>query len=270
MMQTSPLYSRTPLHGHKLVPQRMLRKDAGFSLIELMVAIGMALFLAAGLISTVFTMKGTFTTQDQMTQLQENQRFLLTAMNNTIHNAGYFTTTISMDRTQAFPQAAGTTPDNTTYGIAQFVTGTSGAGTTGDTLDIRFQTTGGDSLTDCQGLSNTSGAGVTEIWSNSFSVNALNQLTCAVGVNGAAPTTATPTVLADNVASLKVLYGVDSNGTGSVDTYMQAGNVEAAGKWLNIRSVQLSITFLDPVNSKPGKPVSLPQPLIHTIALMNL
>lgn len=236
----------------------------GFSLIELMVAIGMALFLAAGLVSTVVTLKGSFNSQDQLTQLQENQRFLLTALTTTIHNAGYFVSIQVYDRNTVFPvTAAGVTPDNVSFKLAQFLSGTDGAS---DTLDIRYQTASGDTLTNCQGGSNTTGANVT--WINTYSVNASNQLVCNVSINGVKDPNAAM-VLADQVASMTILYGVDVDGLGGVDTYMTASQVETASKWGAVRSVQLTITFIDPINSKPGAPKYLPQQLVQTIAMMN-
>lgn len=252
-----------PIHVYRKLPRRAVQ--TGFSLIELMVAIGMALFLAAGLVSTVVTLRGSFNSQDQLTQLQENQRFLLTALTTTIHNAGYFVSILVYTRDSApvFPAtAAGITSDNVTLQAGQFLSGTDG---TSDTLDVRYQTASGDTLTNCQGGSNTTGAPVT--WINTYSVNASNQLVCSVSINGAKDPNA-PMVLADQVMSMSVLYGVDTAGLGGVDTYLPAGSLTPA-QWGAVRSVQLSITFLDPINSKPGVPKALPQKLVQTIAMMN-
>jgi type IV pilus assembly protein PilW len=247
------------------LPRRVAQ--LGFSLIELMVAIGMALFLAAGLVSTVVTLKGSFNSQDQLTQLQENQRFLLTALTTTVHNAGYFVSIQVYDRNTVFPTlAAGVTPDNVSFKTAQFLSGTDGAAGASDTLDIRYQTASGDTLTNCQGGSNTTGAPVT--WTNTYSVNASNQLVCNVSINGVKDPNAAM-VLADQVGSMSILYGVDVDGLGGVDTYMTAAEVETANKWGAVLSVQLSITFLDPIKSKPGAPQYLPKPLVQTIAMMN-
>jgi type IV pilus assembly protein PilW len=199
--------------------------------------------------------------------LQENQRFLLTVLTNTVHNAGYFVSIQVYDRNTVFPAAVagggtGATSDNMPYQTGQFLMGSDGAS---DTLDVRYQTAPGDTLTNCQGGSNTTAAAVT--WSNTFSVNAANQLVCTVSVNGAA--SSDPMVLVDQVASMSILYGVDVDGLGGVDTYENAGAVTAAAQWGAVRSVQLSITFLDPINSKPGAPAYLPKPLVQTIAMMN-
>lgn len=236
----------------------------GFSLIELMVAIGMALFLAAGLITTVVTLKGTFNSQDQMGQLQENQRFTLTVLSNTLHNAGYFATYQSASRSDAFQAVNGVNPDGTNFASTQFVTGKDGA--TSDTIDLRYQTASGDTLTNCLGGTNTTGVPVT--WTNSFAVIG-NQLVCSVGINGVGPTPAnTNVVVADQVASMQILYGTDATNRGSIDRYLRATDMTAA-LWGQVRSVQISITFLDPINSTATNPVLLPAPLVQTISVMN-
>ena len=117
----------------------------------------------------------------------------------------------------------------------------------------------------CQGDTNTSGGNVT--WTNSFAVNAQNQLTCTVSVNGAAP--GTPAVLTDNVSAISILYGVDTDTDSSVDRYMTATDVTLGGYWNAIYSVQMTITFYDLVNSTPTAPVNLPKTLRHTFSLMN-
>jgi type IV pilus assembly protein PilW len=237
----------------------------GFSLIELMVAIGMALFLAAGLITTVVTLKGTFNSQDQMGQLQENQRFTLTVLSNTLHNAGYFATYQSKSRSDAFPAVSGVNLDGSSFDSTQFLTGTEGAAS--DTIDLRFQTADGDTLTNCLGGTNTTGAPVT--WTNSFAVIG-NQLVCSVGINGVGPTGDNKNVVvADQVASMQILYGTDTTNRGSVDQYLRATDMTAV-LWGRVRSVQISITFLDPLKSTPTNPVPLPTALVQTISVMNL
>lgn len=258
-MKTRPFPAVRPRRIHRAV-------QYGFSLIELMVAIGMALFLAAGLISTVVTLKGTFNSQDQMGQLQENQRFILTVLSNTVHNAGYFVAYANGTRTDAFHALSGVNPDATDFSEAQFITGSVGA--TSDTLDIRYQTADGDTLTNCQGGSNNTGTGAPITWVNTFAVNAANQLVCSVGVEGAAPPASDPMVLADQVASMRILYGVDTAGQGNADTYLPASGMTDV-LWGQVRSVQLQLTFLDPIKSKPGAPQPLPSPLVQTISLMN-
>lgn len=236
----------------------------GFSLIELLIAIFITLFLVAGMLGIIVSMRGSFTTQDQLERMQESQRFALTVLDNTIRNAGFFPNPTVTTSVTAFPAPPTANPDGTTFAAAQSISGKTGSGTASDTLNVRFQTASGDGLMNCVGDTNTSGAAIT--WTNSFTVNASNQLVCEVSTNGG--TAAAAVVLVDNVASMKIVYGVDTNADGSADKYVAAEAIGTAPAWTDVNSVRLQITFRDLINSKTSTPVSLPA-LSHTISLMN-
>ena len=237
---------------------------SGFSLVEMLIAIFITLFLVAGMLGIIVSMRGSFSTQDQLERIQENERFALTVLDNTIRDAGFFSNPTTTTAAMAFPATVTANPDGTTFVASQSVSGTTGASTGSDTVDVRFQTASGDGLMNCLGDTNTSGAAVT--WTNSFAVNASNQLVCSVSTNGGAPGTAV--VLVDNIASMKVLYGVDTNADGSADKYVASSAINTAPAWTDVSSVRLQITFQDLINSKTGAPVSLPV-LTHNISLMN-
>ncbi|MGS0741685.1 PilW family protein [Glaciimonas sp. GG7] len=237
---------------------------SGFSLIELMIAIAVSLFLLAAMIAIVLTLRNSFGTQDAQSRVQESQRFALTVLDNTVRASGYYTNPTTTTANNALPAASTANPDGTTFAMAQGISGTSGSGNASDTLNIRFQTASGDGLMDCLGDTNTSGSAVA--WSNSFAVNAANQLTCAVSINGGTPGTAS--ILVDNVSSMKVLYGVDTTGVGSTDTYLSASAVTTGGYWPVVQSVQVQINFVDLVNSTATTTKILPV-MVHMINLMN-
>ena len=241
---------------------RSRRTAHGFTLIELMVAITIGLFIVSGIGAILVSMRTSFKAQDGLTQMQENARFLLTVMDTTVHNGGYFTDTVNVKSDAALPVPASGNTDGTTFAAAQFITGTSG---TSDTLDVRFQTATGDGLMNCNGDTNTSGSNV--VYTNSFAVNGSGQLTCAVATNGGLPAAAE--ILIDNVSTMKVLYGVDTDGDGSVDTYKPASAITTPAMWNAVGSVQLTLTMKDLVNSTPSTTVNLPKTLLHTINLMN-
>ncbi|HTD02243.1 PilW family protein [Undibacterium sp.] len=237
-------------------------RAAGFGLIELMIALVIAMFIILGMVGIVVSMKGSFTTQDSLSRMQESERFALTIFDNTVRAAGYYPNPTTITAGSALPATATANPDGTTFAAGQGITATTG--TTNDTIDVRFQSASGDGLMNCLGDTNTSGA--TTVWSNSFAVNASNQLTCTVTADGGTPGTAV--VLVDNVSAVKILYGVDTDGDGSADTYLSSTDVAAKSVWPAVISAQIKITFIDLINSTTGKPVSLP-PLVHTVNLMN-
>jgi type IV pilus assembly protein PilW len=252
---------RRPSRG--AAPQRPAQ--LGFTLIEMMIAIAIGLFLVLGVLGIVLTMSSSFRTQDKLTQVQDTQRFVLTVLNNTVHNAGYFVSPVTDTPTSAFPEPASANNDNTTFVASQYVSGTNGSTAKGDTLNVRFQTASGDGIMDCQGNTNTTGANL--VYTSSFAVNTSNQLTCRVAVAGAAPSD--PVVLADNVIGIEVVYGIDTNSDGSADTYMDAAAVTAgAGLWLKVMSVRVTLTMKDLISSTSTTTTPL-QTLVHTITLMN-
>jgi type IV pilus assembly protein PilW len=240
-------------------------RSRGFSMLELMIALTIGLFLVAGVGGILLSMRGSFKTQDGLTQMQENARFLLSVMDTMVSNAGYFPDPVNTTIVSALPVPATSNPDGTSFAAGQFITGTTGGTGASDTLDVRFQTANGDGLMNCNGGTNASGG--KNVFTNSFAVTAAGELTCAVAINGAAPGPAA--ILIDNVSTMKVLYGVDTDGDGNTDTYQTAATVQATGNWGKVSSVQLTLTLKDLVNSTTVTTVNLPKTLLHTIYLMN-
>lgn len=232
-------------------------------MIELMIAITIALFLCGSMVAVVFAVRSSFKTQDGLVRMQENARFMLSVMNTTVHNAGYFSNPLVATALTAFPTPANSNANGTTFAAGQFITGTTNAGS--DSLNVRFESASGDGLTNCQGATNTSGANV--VYTNSFSVNAASQLVCSVSVNGLTPSA--DEVLIDNVAAMRVLYSVDTDGDGNADSYRTAAYVNATGLWNTVSAVQITLTLKDLVNSTATTTATLPVQLLHTINLMN-
>lgn len=238
---------------------------SGFTLVELMISIVIALFLCAGMLAVTFSVRNSFRTQDGLTRMQENARFLLSVMNTAVHNAGYYPDPLNTTLLTAFPVPANANPDGTTFSAGQFVTGVTGSGGAGDTLNVRFQSAPGDGLTSCNGDTNTGTVPV--VYTNSFSVNALGQLVCAVSIDGAKPSAAA--VLIDNVSSMALLFSIDTDADGAVDTYKSATAVSAAALWNTVGAVRITLTSKDLVNSNAAATVNLPNKLVHSINFMN-
>src|ERR1700722_12807359 len=69
---------------------RIRTGQRGFSLIELMIAVLIALFLLGGLVTLVMGTRRSGATQTALSQLQDNQRIAMTMITNIIQKAGYF------------------------------------------------------------------------------------------------------------------------------------------------------------------------------------
>jgi type IV pilus assembly protein PilW len=213
----------------------------GFTLLELMIAMTIGLFLAGALVTVVQTNKRVFLNQNSLEQMQDGQRMAMTLMADVIQSAGYF------------PQPwantlSGTLIANGSFATSQSITGTYTAAAPGDSISVRYMTAPQDGILNCSGTSNTNAVGGANIlYVNTFAVVA-NQLQCT-DQNGIAYT------LVSGVTKLSVLYGVNTSGSGNnVDTYMNATQVTAApGYWQSVVSVQISLTFTNPLYTAAGQ-----------------
>ncbi|HWW29003.1 MAG TPA: PilW family protein [Steroidobacteraceae bacterium] len=241
----------------------------GFTLIELMVAITLGIFLIGGLLMMVQSTRDAFGKQQLLAQLQDNERLVMTFMADVVESAGYFPNPVLNLNTTIFPGLF-VIP----HGGQQFVTpgqavyGTSNAVAPGDTVTIRYAAAPNDNVFNCRGTINTTGA--TDVFVNTFWVNAANPnnpvLTCTVSsANGAFATADVP--LVNGVQNLTILYGVKRSvaDTGScADTYLKASEMILANDWINVCSINVSISFINPL-----QPAGLPIVIQRVIATMN-
>lgn len=233
---------------------RAAPRQRGFTLVELMVTVAIALFLLGGLVTIVQNMRGTYLNQQNLVQLQDQQRFALTVLTDAIQAAG-FVGDPTTQSSGAFPAAAALAP------AAPFQLGWvfTGSHTTGvadaaanDTVGVRFQSDAnayGPVL--CNGTDISQQAAT--IYSIQFGVDTVNHfLTC--NVNAANP----PIPVVGGVQALAVYYGVKRN-TGvvdyNVDTYETWDVLQAsATDWANVNSVRVVITFFNPLFGQPSQP----------------
>ncbi|MGH8219195.1 MAG: PilW family protein [Steroidobacteraceae bacterium] len=232
-------------HNHRTSCRRR-----GYTLIELLVAMTIALFLLGGLLTIVQSTRQAFTTQGEMSQLQDSERLAMTLMGDVIQAAGYFPDP-QINTSSALPLDGAFT-------AGQAMTGTTGAAAPGDSISVRFMTDNGQPILNCTGGTNTTGAAVT--YTNTFSVDAAGNLSCTLSVNGAA---SAPVVLIGpqaggigGVQNLQIWYGVNtSGGDANVDTFMTATQVTAANDWDDVTCVKIRLTFFNPLAAQqPGQP----------------
>ena len=233
-------------------------RDAGFSMIELLVALLIGLFLLFGLSAVLQTNKRTFTSQNLLSQLQDSERLAATMMNDVIEQTGYFPNPTTSTAALSFPAT-------TLFSTAgQSIYGTYSTSTQGDSISVRY-TAAANSTTpiNCTGGSNSAG-GASATYVNTFSVavnaNNVSQLVCTM--NG------TTYPLINNVTNLKVMYGVNDSGSGNnVDTYMNASQVP---NWNNVVSVKITLTFSNPLVGAPGQPTNSNLQLIQLTRTINI
>jgi type IV pilus assembly protein PilW len=242
-------------------------KQTGFTLVELMIALLIGLFLLGGMSILVFENKRTFGSQNALTQLQDNERLGMSVMTDVIQTTGYFPNPTQNTATGSLAAAGGMV-------AGQAITGVDGGGPTGSTITVRYATQPNDGILDCSGSVNQSGAVGQDINTFSVQVNGgVSQLVCNLTSTSVANQ---QYVLVNNVSRLDVQYGVNSAGTGNnVDSYMTAAQVTANNDWNNVISVRLTITFLNPLSPLNGNTLqglgSQPQfiSVKRTIALLG-
>jgi type IV pilus assembly protein PilW len=235
-------------------------RQAGFSMIELMVALLIGLFLMGGLIGLVQSNKRSFSSQNLLSQLQDSERLAATMMNDVIEQAGYFPDPTTNTAASMFAAAA-------PFAASQTIYGTYSAAAPGDSISVRYTTASGDGVLNCAGSSNATGGTFTYVSTFSIITTAgVPQLVCTM--NGA------NYPLVNNVTNLSVIYGVNTKGSGNnADTYMNAAQVNAYSSWSNVVSAQITLTFKNPLYNVPGQPqgigpTTMP-PLVRTINIMQ-
>ena len=243
-------------------------QQAGFSLIELMIALTIGLMLVAGLGMILFGVRGTYLTQDGLTRMQEGERYLLTSLNNSVQTAGYFVDPVGDTILNALPQtqSPANNPDGTTFALGQAISGTTGGGSASDTINTRYQSANEDAI-NCLGGVNTSKVPV--LWVNSYFLDSSKKLKCTVTTIGAGAPSPVTDVLVDEVVQMTVRYGVGANDDGQISRYLTSNDVTAAGVWSDVVSVKITLLQTDLVNRTPGNPNLTREPLVHVINLMN-
>lgn len=245
---------------HSLLHPTGQCRQRGYTLVEILVALLIGLFLLGGLFTLEYGTRRTSSNQNALAQLQDNQRFAMSLLNDVIQAAGYFPNP-TLYTAQATMPAGGVFA---TAGQPMFGTHTGAA--VPDVITVRFMTALNDTLINCTGGSNTTLA--TELFTNQFSVNTVtNQLQCSLdgGV--------TFTPLVNGVTNLQILYGVNTSGSTTshnVDTYKTASQM-AVGDWLNVTSVQVTLSFQNPLYGQPGQtlPAQKTVTFARIIGVMN-
>jgi type IV pilus assembly protein PilW len=213
--------------------------ERGFTLLEILIAMSIGLFLLGALLTIVQTNRAVFGNQSQLALLHDSERMAMTLMTDIIQTAGYFPD----PTTNTSQLLAATGP----FALGQYLTGGHTSALAPDTLSVRYVTTGGDNVLNCSGQSLVAGAPA-QIMVNTFQI--LNgQLVCIMnGTQYNLVSGAINSSTALGVTNMQVLYGVKTNvatAGNNVDTYLDASQM--AGKWNSVISVLVTLTFTNPL-----------------------
>jgi|ERR1700723_1009216 len=235
------------------------KRARGFTLIELMIAITIGIFLVGGLLMMVQSTRDAFGKQNLLAQLQDNERLVMTFMAEVTESAGYFPDPVHNTSATIFPGTFNIPHGGSFATAGQAVFGTFNAAAPGDTVTIRYAAAPNDNVFNCLGTTNTTA--VNQVFVNTFWVNNANAnnpiLTCTVS---SAAIAATNVPLVNGVQNLSILYGVKRSilDTGScADTYLTAAQMAPVAfplDWVNVCSINLQMSFTNPLNPT-GPPI---------------
>lgn len=212
------------------------RKEAGFTIIELMIAVTLGLLITLVVMQAYLSGLGSQQAQTDLSRVQESSRFAFDLLARSIRKAGYknpvaqgvgFCDSSTVQRLVMTNDAASITLDKP-YTILN----------SSDILRVRYHGEGigaaDGTVVDCLGAPVAANARVDDVFFVAADSNNSNEPTlyCFAGSN----TTAQP--LIPGIESMQLLYGDDSNSDGTIDRYVPASLVSTAN---NVRSITISV-----------------------------
>ena len=246
-----------------------VRYAAGYSLIELMVAILIALFLIGGVLIVEQGVHQSHSDNSALAQIDDEERFTLTLLSELVRQGGYYPDPTAINQDTALPQQDVTASDgdqlnfnplDAVYGVSVAgATGSTTPGLTTDSLAVRFMTANNDGIPLCDGTSNQTGSD--QLYINYLYVPSSGGLYCEVGTaSPGAPTkvswdAAGPIELVKDVQDMQIWYGLSSSASGADDNvveYVPAASMTAAD-WAYVSSVKLLLTFSNPLAAEQGQ-----------------
>jgi type IV pilus assembly protein PilW len=245
---------------------RLIARQRGYSMIELSVAVLIALFLLGGVLLVEQGVHRAYGDQSGLTQLQDEERFAMSLMTEVIQAAGHYPNPTQNSIDTALPALTSTTPQSQQiiFQQEQSVFGAYTGTAPNDSIAVRFMTTSQENLTLCDGTT-----GASNTYTNYFFVtgNSTNGYYLDCELQTGANWAPSPVQLVKGLQNINVLYGVNTTGTDdNVDTYLRADQMSSAN-WLNVTAVKVTLTFTNPLKADPGQ-----QPTVQftrVISLMN-
>lgn len=220
------------------------RRQRGLSLIEMMVAVLIALFLIAGVVVVEQGVNMSYNQQNGLAQLQDEQRFAMSVLTSVIGTAGYFPNPTLNSITSALPAAA-----NFAGGQSIYAPNTAGAAPR-DAIYVRYQTAAGDGVNLCDGSAAGNNVYTSFLYVAADPNGNGKDLFCQLET-GAAWGAAIP--LVTGVTDMQVLYGISTSVDNNVTEYLFAQDVTAGGFWPDVTSVKVMLTFTNPLANQPGQ-----------------
>lgn len=217
-------------------------RQAGLTLVELMVAITIGLIVLLAVGSIYLSSRQTYRMQEDNARVQEAGKYALEVIGRSIRQAG-------ANAEMNFSKTA-TTKQCNVAGTCVAIVGTDGAASAADTLTVQFyagreELNGGAWIArDCTGGT----AALGTVVSNTFNVTGTD-LRCTGSVGGVQP-------LVENVEDIQVVYGIDTDASGSAgyrsaDQYVAA---PTAAQWPNVVAARVCVRIQSANNGLTTSP----------------
>jgi type IV pilus assembly protein PilW len=216
-----------------------MNKQSGISLVEIMIALLIGLFLLAGILQMFSASQQTYRMQSNLARLQENGRFALDFLAHDVRMAGYWGCMSSTSDISGLDGASGTSDTITLHGAFELtptgacaspVDSTNSCGSlncyTDPTSTITYQ------INTPSGTSSLPDPEITLYRNTNNTVNPL----------------------IEGIEDMQILYGIDLNTNGVADYYVSANSAWLAPEWMKVISVRISllvVTLDDYLTTQP-------------------
>lgn len=266
------------------------------SLVELLIAMALGTFLSVITLQTYLSSGHTEVIIRNSSFIQENVRFALQIMSNSIQKAGYREVTDDRDifSLNAGFEFAITGEDPTVIftEASQIVWGLEGGDDVNDELFIRYKVFGGDGdgldspVVDCHGqqiafnpASESVGFVQLRYFLNDNGLSCVANRIYAEGsfdFDGSSEPIESNQPIVEGVTGMQLIYGYDADGDGSADNYMLANDAVlngdvgliVAGAWGNVVSIDIRLSLEDSSPMYGAEPID--REFRQVVTLRNL
>jgi type IV pilus assembly protein PilW len=193
---------------------RAATRQAGFTIVEMMIAMTLGLLLVVVIGQVFVTSKESYRTTEDLARLQENARFAVAQVSRAVRMTS-FTTDPLADRGVVFPVGA--------------LIGVDGTGVVPDQITVRYQGSGAPaadgSILDCHGNAIKADELAVARFYIAAGANGANALFCDnTGTTGIVPA---QLEIASDVENMQILYGEDTDADGTANRYVERTTVGA-------------------------------------------
>ncbi len=232
-------------NSDQLVNRVNANRQSGLSLVELLIAMIIGLFLLAGITTSYLSSKKASIKRDQYSMLEDNGRLALEILTKTLEHTGY-TSSKGVPLEDKFISVAADVSssncgaDQSVMNTAIFPANVTIDSNTGDSIgtihlgdnDVFTDCSGGVLPADCRLETGT--IDTSKIYSAFYLNEDDNTLMCSGSRDNAKQ------LIAEGIENMQILYGVDENEDDVADRYVSANDVKD-DLWNTVVSIQIAV-----------------------------